>query len=258
MATPLQIQTGKPTDPPTSNALSLPFTARRKEIARLQELQIEHKHALILGPAGAGKSTLISHLQHSLNLLVSHQSEHWREICEGLEPQVGLAASELKLLQRKQRLREALRGAGRTIVFDGIGWTTPKLSSFLERIANGAPVWICARSEHSWDIGHFWPMLVRFVRIELHAFHLSETRELVEASVKGGIIPMGSLAIIEWLHRRSGGNPLTLRELFEELATGKYDLGSPYALRRLDLDRRIHQLFPTASTSARSPEDTLI
>jgi hypothetical protein len=28
------------------------------------------------------------------------------------------------------------------------------------------------------------------------------------------------------------------------MATGKYDLDSPYALRRLDLDRRIHEIFP--------------
>ena len=218
--------------------------ARAKESAQLRDVHAEHKHALILGPAGVGKSALVAHLRDELSLLVSPRSEHWGEICESLEPQVGLEPSELKLVQRKQQLRETLRGMGRTVVFDGVGWTTPKLSSFLERIAAGSPVWICARSEHSWDIGHFWPMLVRFERVELHPFHLSETQELVEAGVNAGVIPAESLTITEWLHRRSVGSPLVLREIFEELASGKYDLSSPYALRRLDLDRRIHEVFP--------------
>ncbi len=213
-------------------------------MARLCELCAEHKHALILGQAGVGKSALVAHLRDSLALLVSPKSAHWGEICDSLEPQLGLDAAEMKLLQRKQRLRESLRAAGRTVVFDGVGWTTPKLSSFFERIAQGAPVWICARSEHSWDIGHFWPMLVRFARVELHPFHLSETQEMVEAALKAALIPPEAATIVEWLHRRSAGSPLVLRELFEELATGKYDLSNPYALRRLDLDRRIHEIFP--------------
>ena len=41
-----------------------------------------------------------------------------------------------------------------------------------------------------------------------------------------------------------------LRELLEELATGRYDLSSPEALRRLDLDRRIHEVFPGAGSGA--------
>ena len=223
---------------------SLPFVARRKELARLSELHAELKHTLILGPAGVGKSALIARLRDSLALLISPRSEHWGEICDGFEPQLRLEAAEMKLLQRKQRVREALRGAGRTVVFDGVGWTTPKLSSFFERIAEGAPVWICARSEHSWDIGHFWPLLVRFARVELHPFHLSETQEIIEAAVKAALIPPEAGAIVEWLHRRSAGSPLVLRGLFEELAAGKYDLSDPYALRRLDPDRRIHELFP--------------
>jgi hypothetical protein len=80
--------------------------------------------------------------------------------------------------------------------------------------------------------------------VELRPFHPADTQALVDAAAQRGIIPSDARTIAEWLHRRSGGNPLILGRLFEELATGKYDLSSPYALRRLDLDRRIHEVFP--------------
>jgi hypothetical protein len=191
-----------------------------------------------------GKSALVAQLREQLLLLVSADSAHLRQICEGLEPQLGLESAGLRLLQRKQRLRKAVADAGGTVVFDGVDWTSPKESSFLESVTERVPVWICARSEHPWDIGHFWPLLVRFERVALRPFHPTETQALVEAAVAAGCIPAAALGIVEWLHRRSVGNPLVLRELFEELATGKYDLTNPLALRRLDLDRRIHEVFP--------------
>jgi hypothetical protein len=258
MGKPKLLQDSGPAGTPARGAFFLPFVARPKEITRLCELHAAHKHALILGPPGVGKSAIVAHLRDSLSLLISPKSAHLGEICESLEPQLGLEATELRLLHRKQRLREALREAGRTIVFDGVVWTTPKLSSFLERIAEKAPVWICALSEHSWDIGHFWPMLARFERVELHPFHLSETQELVDAAVKAGLIPPGAGRVVAWLQRRSGGSPLVLRELFGELATGNYDLSNPHALRRLDLDRRIHEVFPTGSVGAIPPSGRVV
>src|SRR5208282_5161999 len=144
----------------------LPFVCRKKEASRLQRLHAQRKHALVLGPAGVGKTALVNHLKVKLDLLVCPQSEHFGSICESLETQLGLAAGDLKLPQRKQRLRRALAEAGRTVVFDGVNWTTPKLSSFLELAMERVPIWICTRSEHSWDIGHFGTWLVRFGKIE--------------------------------------------------------------------------------------------
>jgi hypothetical protein len=219
----------------------------------LCDLHAQRAHVLIIGPAGVGKSALVEHLRQQLSLLVSARSGCLGEICEGLEPELGLNPAGLKLLERKKRLRKTLAVAGRTVVFDGAGWTTPRLSSFFEGVAERGPVWICARSEHPWDIGHFWPLLARFERVELRPFHLSETQALVEAAVEAGTIPPETRNIVEWLHRRSGGSPLVLRELFEELATGKYDLNNPLALRRLDLDRRIHEVFPGSGPGAAEP-----
>jgi len=225
-------------------SLQLPFVGRGKEVERLKHLHAQRKHVLILGPAGVGKSTLVAHLRRRLRLLWCSHSEHLGEICDSLEGELGLSAADLKLIQRKPRLRQALAEAGKTVVFDDLAWTTPKLSSFLESVMERVPVWLCARSEHSWDIGHFWTLLVRFEPVEVPPFRLAQTQSLVEAAVRHGLIPPDALNIVEWLHRRSAGLPLVLRELLEELASGKHDLSNPHGLRLLDLDRRIHGLFP--------------
>ncbi len=231
-----------------------PFVCRKKEVLRLQRLHAQRKHALILGPAGVGKTALVNHLKEKLDLLVCPQSEHFGSICESLEAQIDLAAGDLKLPQRKQRLRRALAEAGRTVVFDGVNWTTPKLSSFLELAMERAPIWICTRSEHSWDIGHFWTWLVRFEKIELQMFQPAETRELVVAAIQAGQISRQTMNIVEWLHHRSLGSPLILRELFEELATHSYDLSNTHALRLLDLDRRIHEIFPITTANEKTED----
>jgi len=243
MAGPEPVERSGLAETPRQRALVLPFVARDSEIARLCELHAQRKHVLIIGPAGVGKSALVGRVCRQLSLLVSARSAHLGEICDGLEPALALDPAGLKLLERKKRLRETLAAAGRTVVFDGAGWVTPKLSSFFGGVAERGPVWICARSEHPWDIGHFWPLLARFARVEVRPFHQSETQALVEAVVQTGGIPPGALEIVGWLQRRSAGNPLVLRELLAELATGKYDLTSPPALRRLDLDRRIHEML---------------
>jgi len=231
---------------PARSAFFIPFVAREREINRLCQLHVQHQHVLILGPAGVGKSALVEHLRRQLSLVVSPKSVHFGEICNSLERDLRLDAPGMTLLQRKCQLRAALTEFRRSVVFDGVGWAGPKISSFFESVAERVPVWICTRSEHPWDIGHLWPLLVRFERVELRPFRLNETRELVHAAVRAAILPTESENIAVWLHRRSAGSPLVLRELFEELATGRYDLSNSRALQRLDLDRRIHEIFPVS------------
>lgn len=223
---------------------TLPFVGRSRESRRLQQIHARRAHALILGPAGVGKSTLVARLSEKLALLVCPDSARLGSICQALEARLGLEAGNAKLPQRLGRLRHTLEEAGRTVVFDGVGWTTPKLSSFLESVMGGVPVWICTRSEHPWDIGHFWPLLVRLERIELPPFRPAETRELIAAAVNTGLIPRAALNLADRLHRRSGGCPRVLHAWLEQMARRAYDLSDPQVLRRLDLDRRVHELFP--------------
>lgn len=235
------MQTANPDEP---LKLALPFVARQKEAAHLKRLHAQRKHALVLGPAGVGKTSLVGHLKNELGLLVSPQSEHLVAICDSLEAGLGLENSELKLPQHKQRLLCALVAAKRTVVFDGVGWTTPKLSSFLQRVMERGPVWICTRSEHSWDIGHFWPLLVRFARVELRPFRLHETHALVSAAVERGVVSAKAMEIVGWLYRASAGNAGRLCKLLNELANGRYDVRNSRSLRLLKLDCRIHDIFP--------------
>ena len=222
-----------------------PFVGRQKEIECLSELHAKRKHVLILGRAGVGKSALVGQVRERLSLVVSGRSDHLGEVCDELEPQFGLSGVGQRLLRRKQRVREGVAAAGRTVVFDGVGWTGPKVASFFESVMERAPVWICTRSELAHDIGHFWPLLVRFERVEARAFHLSETKALMEAVIAAKRVPAEVAEIADWLHRRSGGSPLVLRQLLEALASGRYDLKCRASLRRLDLDRRINEVIPT-------------
>ena len=226
-------------------SIPLPFVGRAKEIALLQRLHAQRKHVLILGADGIGKSALVAHLRQSLRLRVCPASERLSEICEALEREFDLEAGDLHIVQRKNRLLKRLKEAKRiAVVFDGASWTTPKLGSFIENVSERVPVWLCVRSEHPWDVGRIWPLLVRFEHVELKPFHPGESLLLVESAVRGGKVPVDTLNIVAWLHRHAAGSPKILCELLEEIAHGHYDLNNSHALRRLNLDRRIHEIFP--------------
>ena len=224
--------------------LGLPFVARTQEAEQLRRLHAQRRHVLILGAEGIGKSALVAHLRKSLRLRVCPASERLSEICDALERELGLNAGELHLTARKNRLLKLLRGTKRTVVFDGASWTTPKLGSFIENVCERVPVWLCVRSEHPWDVGRIWPLLVRFEHVELKPFHPAESRMLIEAAIHSGQVPEKTVGVFDWLRRCSAGNPKILCELLAEISHGHHDLSNPHALRRLDLDRRIHEIFP--------------
>ena len=224
-----------------------PFVGRKKERTQLCQLHKQCRHALILGAAGVGKSALVAHLRGTLPLVLCVPSETLGQICCNLEGELHLSATLAPLVLRKNRLLKILAEVGQTVVFDGMGWTTPKVSSFLESAMECAPVWICARSEHAADIGHFWPLLARFEKIELRPFHLSETNALLAAAVETGQISPSVALFARQLQRLSAGLPLALRELLEQFATGHYDLSRRAGLQLLELDRHIKRLLPTVA-----------
>jgi predicted ATPase len=225
-----------------SRVTDLPFVGRDKEVVQLQQLYARRRHVLILGPEGVGKTAFIEHLRELVSLVWCSRSTTLREICESLERELGLEFESLRLVPRKNRLLATLARSRQPIVFDDVGWTTPKISSFLENAMERAPVWICSRSELAREIGHFWPLLVRFERVELRSFRFSETRALLAAAIERGLVPPAVARFASQLHRISAGLPRVLRELLEQFAAGNYDLSRPAGLQLLELDCHIKDL----------------
>ena len=214
-------------------------------MARLRQLHQQRRHVLLLGAEGMGKSALVEQLREPLGLHVCPASEHLSEICDSLEHSLGLETGDLDLVKRKSRLLKWLKAEKRAVVaFDNAGWTTPKLGSFIENVSLCVPVWLCLRSEHPWDVGRIWPLLVRFEHVELKPFHPKETQKLVASAVGKKVVPEKTLEIVGWLHHRAAGCPKILCELLAEISRGHYDLGNPHGLQLLDLDRHIHEMFP--------------
>ena len=231
----------------------IPFVGRKVEISRLRNLHAVRKHALIFGLPGIGKTELVRQMSGLAPLLISAHSDTMRHICENLEAGLHIVNDEKRLPKRKERLLSKLSSTDNTIVFDHVGRSTPKISSFLKCVCDRVPVWICARSPHSWDIGHFWPILFRFEKIELQPFHLSETRALIEACVEKGMLSSAVLAVANRLQHLAHGVPQILGELIQGLASGKYDSSNLFDLQMLDIDRRIQHLnlVPIRATSQR-------
>jgi hypothetical protein len=220
----------------------LPFVGREKEMARLRQLHRQRKCVLVLGSAGVGKSALVARAAVGLPLLVCPESERLTDIYGSLENQLGLEAGGQHLVARKNRLLRVLAERGEGVVFDGVAWTTPKLNSFFACVSERVPVWIAARSGLARDIGHVWPLLSRFERVELRPLHPAETRQLVDLAASEGQVPAVALEAVEQLHHLSAGNPRVLGELLAGLASGHYDPHKHFDLELLDLDRRIRQL----------------
>lgn len=221
---------------------ALPFVGREREKSQLLRLHAQREHVLISGPEGVGKSTLLHQIVSHVPLVICPQSVRLSNICDALEAQLGLDSEGRQLIQRKNRILRAVTVAGKTVVFDGVGWTTPRLSSLLECVSERVPIWIVTRSKHPWDIGRVWPLLCRFSHVELHPFRPVDTRGLIEQLVCAGQLPAATLEAAAHLHRLSAGIPRVLCELLERLATSDYNLQSRFGLKLLDLDRRIQRL----------------
>jgi hypothetical protein len=226
---------------------SFGFLGRKREIAELLTLHGFGKHALIVGPAGIGKTALLREVRQYCPLLVCEETSSLSRICDSLEPQLGWAHHKLNLIERKNRLIAYLLRRGEPIAFDHVTRTAPRIARFIAHLGEQIPIWIACRSDKPHDIGHIWPELYKFARIEISPLTEIETRAFVAEAVAQKSIKENAREHVDQLHRMSGGNPRILKELLIELGARKYKIGSSFGLNLLNLDRRIHEIVASAS-----------
>jgi len=221
---------------------SIAFTGREKEMERLRSLYRERKHVVIVGRAGIGKTALLRQLRQSCPLLLCEETSSLRRICDGLERQLGWKHYKMNVVERKNRLLAYAQRRGEPVALDHLALTPPRVSRFVEHLAERVPVWIACRSTLADDIGHVWQHLYKFERVELEPLTPNETRVLVEAAIDLGNIQAEARGHIPQIHRLSKGVPRILEEFLVELAAREYKMDTSFGMHLLDLDRRIQEL----------------
>ncbi|MFY9983894.1 MAG: AAA family ATPase [Chthoniobacterales bacterium] len=220
---------------------SLAFTGREKEIQRLGALYADRRHVVIVGPAGIGKTALLRQVRQICPFLLCEETSSLRRICDGLERQLGWGHRKMNVIERKNRLLAYARRRGETIALDHVALTPPRVSRFVNHLADCVPVWIACRSTLAAEIGHVWQHLFRFERVELTRLTLNEARALVEAAVDSGNIQPEARDYVPQIYHLSKGMPRILEELLIEMATRKYKMGTAFGMHLLDLDRQIQE-----------------
>jgi hypothetical protein len=215
-----------------------PFVGRGPLLRRLEHMHRTEKCVLLFGQTGSGKTTLVEKLSENFPILYAPRCRYLGEVVEALEPQAKLEAGELKLAARVHRLAAKLPKLGRPLVFDNVTRVPPKVAHLVRALVADMPIWLIARSLLPLDIGHVWPYLFMFKRIDVRAFSMDETRAYLTAAPFSGD-RRELLAATFRLHRLSAGHPATLCALVDELRVRKYDLTTLNGLHLLELHARI-------------------
>jgi len=218
------------------------FFGRKPQINELLTLHAFGKHVLIVGAAGIGKTALLREVRRYCPLLVCEETSSLRRICEGLERHLGWAHHKLNLIERKNRLLTYLIRRCEPVAFDHVTHAEPRVARYVGYLAEQVPVWITCRADQSQEIGHIWPELYKFARVEISPLTQLETRALVAEAVAQRNIQADAREYVDELHQMSGGNPRILKELLTELGARTYKIGSSFGLNLLNLDRRIHEI----------------
>jgi hypothetical protein len=215
-----------------------PFVGRKALLHRLGRLYRSSRHVLLFGPPGAGKSMLIAEFVRTHPVLFVPRCNCLGELLAALEPAAGLDRGDFTLAARVHRLARRLPQIGRPIVLDNVARVPPRVAHLVRYMLVRQPVWLLARSTQPLEIGHVWPYLFLFKRVDLPPFSLDETRAFLSAAPFNGN-RSELIATTLRLHRLSAGHPATLAALVDELRVRTYDLRTTEGLHLLALHARI-------------------
>lgn len=221
---------------------SLAFTGREKEIGRLQRLYSKRQHAVIVGPAGIGKTALVRQIRQSCPMLLCEETSSLRRICDGLERQLGWRHYKMNVVERKNRLLAYLERRGELVTLDHVALTPPRVARFVAHLTERIPVWIVCRSTLADEVGNVWQYLYQFERVEVPPLPLADASLLINAAAAQGNVQPEVRECIAQIYKLSRGVPRILEELLIELATRRYKMGTSFGLDLLDLDRQIQEI----------------
>jgi hypothetical protein len=226
-----------------------PFVGRAPLLRRLGAMVRARKNVLLVGPAGVGKSQILEQMSRMFPLMVAHHCGCNGDLLADLEPQLKLEPGELKLPQRVHRLAAALPKSGRILVLENVHRVPPRIAHLIRVLLLHQSVWFVTRSTAPLDLGHVWPYLFLFQRVNVPPFTADETRaslSVVEFERDRSELLRAALR----LHRVAAGHPGTLTALVAELRRRPYDLHTSEGLRLLTLHARISSVESQLALSA--------
>ena len=217
---------------------------RDKELVVLREHLHGRKNLVIFGAEGVGKTALVTEaLRGMADVLYCSNTATLKSACEALLAQLNLTVLEADNIVRKRAILKATASRNCHVVFDHVGWVSPKVLSFLQNIHESHPMMIVTRSVAWSEMGHLRMILWDFDQIELAPLSQEATRRVLRARMKELQLRAPDAEQFEAeVLRIAGHNLHVLMELCQQAASGKYVFGKHLSTQLLDLDRRIKQL----------------
>lgn len=226
-----------------------PFVGRAPLLRRLGAMVRAQKNVLLVGPPGVGKSLIVEEVARSFPMMVARHCGCHGDLLAELEPQIGLEAGDLKLPARVHRLVAELPKRGRVLVLDNVRRVPPRVAHSIRVLLLRQPIWMVTRSTMPLELGHVWPYLFLFQRVDVPPFTPDETRAFLSA-VEFERDRTELLRATLRLHRLSAGHPATRTALVAELRRRAYDLQTTEGLRLLALHARISLVESQLAVSA--------